>query len=187
MKGLLQSKKFRTNLYKWLFMYAGVMLLLTSVITYSKYITSMETNEESRVAKFEVGIDYMNCADVTTPTEANPNRICNSGMYRPTSEIKYYFSVDTTQIETHALFLLDITVDSHFTLVGLKDFTNNKQIDISGVTNGKIRLTENIVASKGKNITYEVRVIYNGTSDSYKEEQNYNNIVKVGYSATQIK
>lgn len=187
MKGLLQSKRFRTNLYKWLFMYVGVMLLLTSVITYSKYMTSMETNEESRVAKFEVGIDYMKCESITTTNDTEPKQICNAGYFRPTSDIKYYFTVDTTQIETDALFLLDIYVNNHFTLTGLKDYTNNKAIDITSTTDGHIRLTENIKASKGAKITYEVQVAYNEKSEIYNAEQNFSNIVKVGYSATQIK
>ena len=41
MKGLLHSKRFKENLYRWLFMYVGVIALLTTVITYSKYVTQL--------------------------------------------------------------------------------------------------------------------------------------------------
>lgn len=45
MKKLLQNKKFRTNLYKWFSMYICVMAIFTTVVTYSKYISNMGTDE----------------------------------------------------------------------------------------------------------------------------------------------
>ena len=42
---LLHSKLFRQNLFKWIFMYIAALGLLTSVITYSKYITALIHDE----------------------------------------------------------------------------------------------------------------------------------------------
>ena len=58
MKGLLRSKRFRHNLYKWVTMYVGVMLLFTVVVTYSRYMSSLEGSDQAKVARFEVGIRH---------------------------------------------------------------------------------------------------------------------------------
>lgn len=182
MKGLLHSKKFRTNLYKWLFLYVGVMMLFTSVVTYSRYITSLQTDEQSRVASFEVGIDYMNCKNVATN---DTKRICNSGDYRPTSEMKYYFTIDTTKLEVNSLFVLSITVKPEFKVLGLK--RDNKAVDITGINNNVIRLQEQISAGEGGPSVFELTVLYQGNDIVYNKEQTIQNLVKIGYSATQIK
>ena len=47
MKGLLHSKLFRKNLFTWLFMYIIVIGLFTTVVTYSKYISSMQNADKT--------------------------------------------------------------------------------------------------------------------------------------------
>ena len=96
MKGLLHSKKFRTNLYKWLFMYVGVMLMLTTVITYSRYMTSLQISDEARTAKFNVqvkGIQQM-CPGTSST--------CNVGAYLVGNKMDYYFTVDPEELEVRA-------------------------------------------------------------------------------------
>ena len=56
MKGLLQSKIFRKNLKKWLCMYVGALLLLTTVVTYSKYISKYNVDDDARITKFDVTV-----------------------------------------------------------------------------------------------------------------------------------
>ena len=68
MKGLLQSKRFKKNLGKWVFMYVICMGIFTTVITYSKYISNMLDDDDSaRVSKFNVGLKY--CKDALCEEE----------------------------------------------------------------------------------------------------------------------
>ena len=90
MKGLLHSKRFKENLYRWLFMYVGVIALLTTVITYSKYVTQLiPTEEKARPAKFDVEIANTDSAG----NDCTKVESVTTGIYRPTSEIKYYFKI----------------------------------------------------------------------------------------------
>ena len=95
---LLHSKLFRQNLFKWIFMYIAALGLLTSVITYSKYITALIHDESVRSSKFIVGIepynnDMFGCSD-------EDGQSCESNVQlRPTKEIEVYFKLDLNQLE----------------------------------------------------------------------------------------
>ncbi len=112
MKGLLQSKRFRTNLYKWLFMYTGVMMLLITVITYSKYISSFTLKDSARSTKFNIAVDYLNCDQI------EDNESCSLGFYRPTSEIKYGFTL-SKEIEVKTILALSIRIHNDFKMNSL--------------------------------------------------------------------
>ena len=83
---LLHSKLFRQNLFKWIFMYIAALGLLTSVITYSKYITALIHDESVRSSKF-------GCSE-------EDGQSCESNVQlRPTKEIEVYFKLDLNQLE----------------------------------------------------------------------------------------
>lgn len=112
MKGLLQSKKFRKNLGKWLFMYAGVMLLLTTVITYSKYISSFEGKDNASTARFELSVNCENkvgnqCGDIDLRkiTEETPDEDLT---------FNYTFTVDASKMDVKSKLKLLIFVDKSF-------------------------------------------------------------------------
>ena len=187
MKGLLHSKKFRNNLYKWLIAYVGVMLLLTTVITYSKYISSLEIGDEARATKFKVRIDFTNCSLASGKT-------CDSGVFLANEALKYSFSVDTSELEANALLALTITVNKDFEVLSLENKTTNTMICQKGETlcdgnvislfgsDGKI-----VPASKKDLTNYEITVKYTGNESTFNyKEQKFTNIVKVGYSAMQV-
>ena len=121
MKGLLRSKRFRHNLYKWVTMYVGVMLLFTVVVTYSRYMSSLEGSDQAKVARFEVGIRHKGCQG--TLTEDN---VCESGTFRPNSRIEYNFEVDTTKLEVATDLTLTIIVHSDFQILDLTDVDVSK-------------------------------------------------------------
>ena len=204
MKNLLQNKKFRTNLYKWFSMYICVMAIFTTVVTYSKYISNMGTDEEARVANFEVGISF-DCdpGNVTV----NPNldntssHVCDMGTSRPTSILPYRFTVDTSKLEADATLVLSILVDKSFELLEIKNITKN----ITYVTNGtvvpntgtsiglknghtSVTLTQDVFAKKGESDQYEIKVRYKDalvsdpTGDAFHDGLE---VIKVGYAATQ--
>lgn len=189
MKGLLHSKRFKTNLYKWLFMYAGVMMLLITVITYSKYISSLSGEDASRATKFDVRVNTLNCL---ISDEENVNT-CEQGSFRPTSKIKYYFSVDTTDIEVNTFLVLDIWLDSDFELVKIEtvDLTSEKFTVIEKIPEteytidgNKIRFTKDILAGLGENTGYKLTVKYkDGANGSIVDPRT---ILKISYSADQV-
>lgn len=182
MKELLHSKLFRRNLYKWLFMYVGVMCLLTSVITYSKYITSMQGNDSARVAKFNVAITYDNKC-------VNSEVACDYGSLRPTENIEYYFTVDTTELEVKTLLITNINVHEDFTNIRLYNLTDNKEVTDYEINNNKITITETIKPNENNYVRkYKVTCNFNSAVDSkYQATHNYSDALVVGYSATQIK
>ena len=93
MKGLLQSKIFRKNLRKWLCMYVGVLLLFTTVVTYSKFITNMQgDDEESKPAKFNVDVIGYGIKLEETPEGTT---IYDAGLQRPNAPLTYYLKINT--------------------------------------------------------------------------------------------
>ena len=109
---LLHSKLFRQNLFKWIFMYIAALGLLTSVITYSKYITALIHDESVRSSKFIVGIepynnDMFGCSD-------EDGQSCESNVQlRPTKEIEVYFKLDLNQLEVMTNVVLRASAGTH--------------------------------------------------------------------------
>ncbi len=120
MKRLLHSKTFRNNLGKWLLMYAGIMVLFTTVITYSKYVSSMMTNDSSRVSTFDVSLLAENC------TTTDENGYCNVGTRRPTEQIDYYFTLNyNLEVKTDLFFTFYLNNRFSFVEEGIWEVTKN--------------------------------------------------------------
>ena len=157
---VLHSKLFRKNLKKWLLMYIIVIGFLTTIITYSKYISSIKSQDSARVAKFNVDIKNLSCS----------NTDCNTGEKRPTEKIEYeIYDVTTTKEKV--------------------DTTSEKEIEgkLAGEV-AKVS-TWNITIPAGSKITkkYKIIVNYKSESDSYKEiKDTPYNIVRIDYSAIQV-
>ncbi len=203
MKGLLHSKRFKENLYRWLFMYVGVIGLLTTVITYSKYITQFVPNGDgAKSAKFEAKI-------YPTNDKGEECTTCTSGVYRPTSKIKYYFAIET-EFEVLADLYLNVRIKDPS--IGFK-ITNVEKIDNNNTTNNTVTVeeatdtmyrlfvqntfenpsdpNEPLRPNNIKNV-YAVTIEYN-YSDENKNDYNLDNttskdlkdIIEVGYTAEQ--
>lgn len=194
MKGLIHSKKFRQNLYKWLFVYIGVLGLLATVVTYSKYISSLGTNDEARITKFKVGIEFAEeCGEGSNNTE------CNMGNHLPFEDMIYYFKVDTREIETAANIYLTASIQgddaSNYKITSIEEEIKNgdgeptynklnKDTTVTGeyqtvklpVSNDvKVyRAIVQYVPGQGDNETYPVE----GDKSSYS--------LYIGYSASQV-
>ncbi len=173
MKGLLQSKRFRTNLYKWLFMYAGVMMLLITVITYSKFITSMSTKDTARTTKFNIDINYLNCNDDCGENcdEKNSyitsNNICKTENYRPTSTIEYAFNVKK-DVEVKTILALNIDINNDLKVYNLKIGQNKFKLNydennkITGLTLGTKENAVTYAAVYDQNLKKDVVALPNG-------------------------
>jgi len=183
MKGLLHSKRFKQNLAKWLFMYVGVMMLLTTVITYSKYISSFGVSDEARSTKFSVKIkpdDNITCDGVT----------CNLGSTRPTSLIEYGFTINVEEVEVTSDLYITITLDDSFkfdTNEGITsnvDFSENdyetNQPNIKTI-HYKVDLKEDSIKDINFNLKIRAKDIYQKFDSEDKE------IVTIGYSIKQVK
>lgn len=160
MKGLLQSKRFKKNLSKWVFMYVICMGVFTTVITYSKYISGMMDDKDmARVSKFNIALKY--CADANCETEAtepfDPER------YRPYEEIIYYFAVDKSQMEVGADLLLTIKVDEHFKITRVVRPSEEDKVipNESQSQNGKVFTISNAIIPGNHDLAiYQVTVMY---------------------------
>lgn len=183
MKGLLQSSRFKKNLLKWIFMYIVVMGSLFAVITYSKYISNMQSRDRGKVASFDASITY---GDVCQNVEANT--LCNVGYFRPTSDINIYFNIDNRKIETSALFVTNIELVGDLVLKEIWNQTDNKKLILGTdytISNNKITITESLKSTEMYSRDYKLVVNYNIEKDP-TYIGNHNIKVMVGYSATQI-
>lgn len=172
MKGLLQSKKFKKNIGKWLIMYILCMGLFTTLVTYSKYISKMlSTNDEARVSKFNISLKYCdneNCDNGGSNTPIDKR-------YAPYNEIIYYFAVDTSTLEVNAeLFLTARILDNHFKLKEIKEITSTTgQVNsVSKNSNGgdTISITTNVKAGDKTLRKYKVTVVYNEAVVDYDKQ-----------------
>jgi len=194
MKGLLHSKLFRKNLFKWIFMYVTVIGLFTSVVTYSKYISSMNSDDSARVASFDVSITYDGICE-----NLGENEICNNGTFRPTSKISYYFTVDTRGLEVSTVFVTRISVLEYFKNIQIYDVTESEVevipdseniVEEDNVKRSVFSLVDNDLRPNETYVRkYKVTMDFNyGEYDSdYSESHQLTGAVIVGYSATQKK
>lgn len=182
MNYLFYSKKFRKNLFKWLFMYFGFLLLFTTVVTYSRYISNLTTNDYARPAKFNVKVNNYGICD-----SSNYNYECNYGLLRPQDKLEYYFEIDTRELEVSTTFVTLITIDENFGDYVLYNVTDNKLLEDGNdyiVKNNKIIITENLRVVDTYIRKYKLTVSYKNLS-SYNETKDINNAVIIGYSAIQ--
>lgn len=197
MKGLLHSKRFKKNLCKWLFMYVGCMLILTTVVTYSKYMSTIQSSDSARVAKFNVEVYNYDCNETITNN-------CNLDWYRSTSSIDYYFVVDTTDIEVKTQLLVTLYIKDDFELANKtltdvtnpempKEYTLKDPISVTDNTNFNYLVIDNpelstIEAAQGSKKIFKISLKYinNKNVDYAHFNGNNKDIVKVAYSAVQL-
>lgn len=204
MKGLLHSKRFKRNLKRWICMYVGVLILFTSVVTYSKYISSFTVNTSATIPKFNVNINEKKVAVPNYNTDS-------AGNYYPTSVIPYQFQINTN-IDVKTLLVLTVNAEEDFSIMTIKDISGNelfprseKAIDckepsdtcyiINNYTINRVGKSINInkiIQSENDNIseTFEVGLKYNYESNTYyqfnRDYLNNMKIVNIDYSAKQL-
>lgn len=186
MSWLLHSKRFRVNLKKWLCMYVGVILTFTTVITYSRYVSTFTASSSARVAKFKVDI-YC---------DKGANGRCDNNTYSRYQTITYRFTLDR-DIEVTTGLELKILVDKRFVLESVEDTTRgeifydkvNKLGDVSSDDDKYNLFTiKGPVMVSGKDTPiYEVKVSYDNTSvDARNLDESFtDDVVRVGFVATQ--
>ena len=183
MKYLLYSKSFKNNLAKWLGMYLGIICLFTVVVTYSRYISDLTSNETARVAKFNVNVTYDDVCN-----SINSNEVCDYGSIRPTGSLVYYFTVDTRELEVDTTFVTNILVHQDFDNYRLYDVSNGETLytlnEDYTVSTNILSIVEDIDGSKGYVRKYKLIIDYKNMN-SYNMQYNYDNVVVVGYSAIQ--
>lgn len=166
MSGLLHIKRFRQNMLKMFAIYLVVILSTTSVITYSRYITSMESTSYARPARFNIDITKGSICVVGKD-------FCDLSKYKPYDKLDYYFSVDTSQLEVTTIMATTIDIDTHYNFISiyeikdevetLIDINNNQDYSING---RRINISQEVEAGLGTVKTYKIRLSYIGSSDT---------------------
>lgn len=200
MKGLLHSKRFKKNLGKWLLMYAGAMVIFTTVVTYSKYVSNLGLGgDNARITNFDVTISESLPEEKCTGA-IDENRNCTTEIFRPTTNIPYEFTVNN-DFEVKTLLVISINVDSNFEITKLEEISNNNEEDkilyqkdpvitdkSVTISNNLISITSELDAPNNEAKSYRVTVKYKYNEDTYGGQEKENiEVVKVGYSAKQIK
>ena len=167
MSGLLHIKRFRQNMFKLFAIYLVVILSTTSVITYSRYITSMESESSTRPAKFNIDISQgqVCVADSTIN--------CGLDNYKPYDKLDYPLSVATTHLEVTTLVVITIDINTDYTFDSIYevvddvatpiDISSNADYTIDSVNN-TIKIIRTISAGNGDSKNYKVRLSYNEDS-----------------------
>lgn len=213
MKGLLQSKIFRKNLKKWLCMYVGALLLLTTVVTYSKYISKYNVDDDARITKFDVTVKNIENENLTCTGEIDKLDCTTKDTYRPTTKIPYEFVV-TPNFEVNTLLATTIYVPASFNIETLEEingkvlYDEKENIKDSSITISKLKdknekgeevdtatiitITKKIdtddIINSNTPKTYKITIKYNYDEETYLTADKENlSVIKIGYSATQIK
>ncbi len=138
MSNLLHNKLFRLNLLRWFVLYIGVIFIFTTVVTYSKYITSIPSEHKARTAKFNVTITN----DKICSSLSN---LCNLEYYKPYAEIEYYFTVDTSELEVLSDLLVTINVNKEFRILSFTYLSDpNYEVTIPDVLTFPDSLSETL-------------------------------------------
>ena len=207
MKGLLHSETFRKNLSRWIFLYVAVICLLTSVITYSRFISSFGNDEsDTRTSRFTIEVTNIPTDNSCVPTESdnpldlgNVSSICTSSANRPSGEVESYFMVDTSQLEVNADIYVRISSSSNIDVQRVEKVITS----LEGVKYEEVELAKN-ESGEGKVFTISVDDIGNVdrettsyyrvitkrklTSDTtWNIDENEIHHIYIGYSAFQKK
>ena len=181
MKGLLRSKTFKKNLKKWLFMYVGTLCILTSVITYSKYMSSFSSHTEAKVAKFNIIVEYLDkCLNQST------DLACSTDITRPLETYDFYFKVDTSELEVSSFVVItpriDLAYTDSFSIKSIKEVNEDLTTEIDSLD----RIEYTINPNDSKQIRY-YKVTLKHTIQANDSAGNVNDhTLIVGYSAKQI-
>lgn len=200
MKGLLRSRRFKNNLKKWLCMYVGALLLLTTVVTYSKYMSKMNSIDEAKPANFSVDVSCMRCG------ESAGSEKYDSGLHRPNAPLTYYLKVDTA-FDVVTDFYLFAYIHEDFDVIRIEEVYLDENLTTKTVIYDKedisskslktarqktqIDLLDHVMITesnykKYKEIGYKFTVQYKGTDfkelHSYKDSKS---IINIGYRADQ--
>ncbi len=205
MIGLLHSETFRKNLSKWIFMYVAVLCLLSSVITYSKYISNMSREEgDVRTSKFIIDVTNIPTDESCLPTDTNESidlskasSICSTTSIRPSGEVESYFIVDTSKLEVNADIYVRVSSSNNIDVLRVEQVnkTNEKIADMELTKNedGEGQIFTVVVDDIGdvdrETITY-YRVVTKRklTSDTtWNIDENEIHHLYIGYSAFQRK
>lgn len=181
MKGLLHSKTFKKNLRKWLFMYVGALCILTSVITYSKYMSSFSGNTEAKVAKFNIKVDYLDkCSNQSS------DLACSTDITRPLETYDFYFKVDTTELDVSSFVVITPRIDPTYTdSFKIKDIIEVKENLTTKISSlDKIEYTIN--PSDSKQVRYYKVTLDHTIKDNDSAGNVNDHTLIVGYSAKQI-
>lgn len=198
MKGLLHSKRFRRNLKRWICMYVGVLVLFTSVVTYSRYVSKFSSSSSAKVSKFNIEIQK---GEVKTSSNSDP--------IMPTDEIYYTFKV-IREFEVKTLLVLTVNAEPGFLIEKIEEADTNLLIyssDLSYENNYKyskdgyqvqdnnqkiVSITKPITYLEGQiHKTYKVtlKFDYSSVQDTYykfkDKDLKERPIVNLDYSATQ--
>ncbi len=208
MTSLLQSKVFKRNLIRWIGMYACIMMFTVTIVTYSRYVSRISSNDNARVASFNIKVLYDDSYNCVAEIVDGKYKVCEVNEVRPTSAISYNFTVDATKLEVRTRLFLVITVDPStinpfspdFKFYSLERWDPELgyyvEVDTSEFTveNNKIKLDYIIEPSSAMKAKYRVTVKYNADKleddgDGIKyysgEEIKVNDLVAVSYIATQ--
>lgn len=170
MKGLLQSKHFKKNLKKWVFMYVLCMGVFTTVITYSRYISNMfSSNDSARVSNFNLNLMYCD------------NEICSKEQaeepikYRPFGEMEYYFAIDGSELEVGVDVIFNVTADRHFKIKKVEKLPGGNTNEIKMISKNSnqdktLSFSDVVTAGEKQIIKYKVILTYDEKVVDYNKE-----------------
>ncbi len=194
MDKLLHSKTLKSNLFKWILLYVCALFVVTTVVTYSRYISSAIGTDKARTAKFNVTLTK---GDICSSLSGE----CGLDSYKPYDPIEYNFTVDTTEIEVSTDLVTTVEVNNQFTIMSISDGTN--EVDLTDVSNhlseslgdvsisyynnsNRVSISSEVGPSKTNIRNYVVTIKYTKTQDpGYLDQHKFTDNVLLEYSATQ--
>lgn len=189
MKEVLNNKQFIKKVLKWLIMYFLVLGLFSSVVTYSRFISSkIITNQEDvRIARFDVKVLPISCSTISDPDciDSTPTKST-----RLNNKVHLYFKTDTTNMEVKSEIIYLITINNEknifneYNLYEIKENTPEKLISSGTVNNGssQVEFKQIVEASLGEKKQYKLVLSVKDYTATYQSE-----LVTIGYTAKQIK
>lgn len=199
MKNLFHSKLFKRRLVKWIFMYCSVMVLLTMVVTYSRYMTSHAVGDSVRSAKFKIDIQNVLCSEMAPSIQKNMSCFDAKKDYtseeglRPNPKSSFYFKMNTSELEVSSKVVVFITLDdeqnvfSNYQLYDVTEVNNPVSVQLNREEFPTLKFVQDIrLSDPVKEHTYMLVMDYDYNKAGYENDYIKENLISIGYSATQI-
>lgn len=199
MKNLFHSKLFKRRLVKWIFMYCSVMVLLTMVVTYSRYMTSHAVGDSVRSAKFKIDIQNVLCSEMAPSIQKNMSCFdakkdyTNEEGLRPSPKVTFYFKMNTSELEVSSKIVTFITLNdeqkvfSNYQLYDVTEVNSPVSVQLNNEEFPTLKFVQNVgLSDPVKEHTYMLVMDYDYNKAGYENDYIKENLISIGYSATQI-
>lgn len=180
-------------------MYCSVMVLLTMVVTYSRYMTSHAVGDSVRSAKFKIDIQNVSCSDMNQAIQSDMSCFdakkdyTNEEGLRPKPKVTFYFKINTSELEVSSKIVTFIQLNdeqevfSNYQLYDVTKIDSPINVQVNHDEFPTLKFIQDVkISDPVREHVYMLVMDYDYDKAGYENDYIKENLISIGYSAAQI-